>query len=95
MEVTDFLILSDDYQKLAILGSDRSLEFHTSQGKHAKLRVPKFGRELAFYPANSELLGNDCKKNLSKIVQFIIHEVFLFYTKFKSLKSCFRWSRTL
>ena len=25
-------------------------------GKHAKLRVPKFGRELGFYPANSELL---------------------------------------
>ena len=62
MEVTDFLILSDDYQKLAILGSDRSLEFHTSQGKHAKLRVPKFGRELAFYPANSELLGKIEKK---------------------------------
>ena len=32
MEVTDFLILSDDYQKLAILGADRSLELHTSQG---------------------------------------------------------------
>ena len=64
MEVTDFLILSDDYQKLAILGSDRSLEFHTSQGKHAKLRVPKFGRELAFYPANSELLGKIEKKTL-------------------------------
>jgi ribosome biogenesis protein ENP2 len=25
-------------------------------GKHAKLRVPKFGRELGYYPANSELL---------------------------------------
>ena len=66
MEVTDFLILSDDYQKLAILGSDRSLEFHTSQGKHAKLRVPKFGRELAFYPANSELLGKIEKKNFDR-----------------------------
>ena len=65
MEVTDFLILSDDYQKLAILGSDRSLEFQTSQGKHAKLRVPKFGRELAFYPANSELLGK-IEKNFDR-----------------------------
>lgn len=56
MEVQDFLILSDDYQKIAILGADRTIELHTSQGKHAKLRVPKFGRELGYYPANSELL---------------------------------------
>ena len=78
MEVTDFLILSDDYQKLAILGSDRSLEFHTSQGKHAKLRVPKFGRELAFYPANSELLGNDCKKNYRKLFNLLFMKFFYF-----------------
>lgn len=55
-EVIDMHILTDDYQKLAILGSDRTIEFHTSQGKHAKLRIPKFGREIDFYPANSEVL---------------------------------------
>jgi hypothetical protein len=32
MEVQDFLILSDDYQKIAILGADRTIELHTSQG---------------------------------------------------------------
>ncbi|CAG5114363.1 Oidioi.mRNA.OKI2018_I69.chr2.g8421.t1.cds [Oikopleura dioica] len=55
-EVVDLHILTDDYQKLALLGSDRTIEFHTSSGKHAKLRIPKFGRELEFYPANSEVL---------------------------------------
>ena len=49
-------VISDDYAKLALLGTDRSLEFHTSQGRHHKIRVPKFGRELCLYSANSELL---------------------------------------
>lgn len=55
-EVVDFHILTDDYQKIAFLGSDRTIQFHTSQGRHATLRIPKFGREIDFYPANSELL---------------------------------------
>lgn len=55
-EIVDMQILSDDYQKLVLLGSDRTLEFHTSQGRHHRLRVPKFGRELAYYQPNAELL---------------------------------------
>ena len=51
-EIVDFKVISDDYSKIVLLGSDRSLEFHTPQGKHHKIRVPKFGRELSFYPAN-------------------------------------------
>ena len=32
-EIVDMAVLTDDYQKLVLLGSDRTLEFHTSQGK--------------------------------------------------------------
>lgn len=38
-EAVDAIFLGEDYKKIAILGSDRSIEFHAQYGKHHTLRV--------------------------------------------------------
>jgi ribosome biogenesis protein ENP2 len=47
-DVVAFECLSDDYSKLAFLQADRTLAFHAAYGKHYNIRVPKFGRDLAY-----------------------------------------------
>ena len=51
-----FLILSSDYSKTAHLQEDRSIEFHTPQGCHHSLRIPRYGRDLVYSKASAELL---------------------------------------
>ncbi len=41
VEVVNFKILSEDYQKLVLLRSDRSLEFHAQFGRYYNIRVPR------------------------------------------------------
>ncbi|KAL3765415.1 hypothetical protein ACHAWU_002333 [Discostella pseudostelligera] len=55
-EVVDLLCLSDDYGKLAILGSDRSVMFHAPYGNHEKIRLPTFGRAMAYDRTTCELM---------------------------------------
>ena len=54
-QVVQFQILSDDYSKVVFLGDDRSLSFHAAYGFHYKVRVPRFGRDLAYNDVNCEL----------------------------------------
>ncbi|KAJ9614081.1 Small ribosomal subunit biogenesis [Cladophialophora chaetospira] len=51
-----FIFLSTDYSKTAHLQEDRSLEFHTPGGCHASLRIPRYGRDLAYDKNNTELI---------------------------------------
>ena len=55
-EAVDFQILGDDYAKLAILGSDRSVSLHAKYGLHHQLRMPKQGRDMAYLPFLGDLL---------------------------------------
>ena len=55
-EVVDMLCLSEDYGKLAILGSDRSVMFHAPYGNHEKIRLPTFGRAMAYDKTTCELM---------------------------------------
>ena len=55
-ESVDFMFLGTDYAKLAILGMDRSIEFHAGYGRHETIRVPKFGRAMAYESSNCDLL---------------------------------------
>ncbi|MES1910804.1 MAG: hypothetical protein MHM6MM_003334 [Cercozoa sp. M6MM] len=48
-EVRQFQVLSDDFSKLAILRCDRAIEFHAKYGKHHIVRIPRFGRDLAYH----------------------------------------------
>lgn len=49
-------ILSEDYSKAAFLCADRCIAFHAKYGAHHKTRVPKFGRDMAYYPYTADLL---------------------------------------
>ncbi|KAK1755704.1 ribosome biogenesis protein ENP2 [Echria macrotheca] len=55
-ENTTFLLLSQDYTKSIHLQTDRSLEFHTPMGCHYEVRLPRFGRDLAYLRQNTEVL---------------------------------------
>lgn len=51
-----FLFLSSDYSKTVHLQEDRSIEFHTPGGRHDSLRIPRYGRDLAYDRSSTELL---------------------------------------
>ncbi|KAK5215455.1 Small ribosomal subunit biogenesis, partial [Exophiala xenobiotica] len=51
-----FLFLSSDYSKSVHLQEDRSIEFHTPGGCHDSLRIPRYGRDLAYDRGSTELL---------------------------------------
>lgn len=55
-DVVDMLMLSDDYGKIALLQNDRSILFHAPYGQHHLLRIPTFGRMMAYEPTTCELL---------------------------------------
>ncbi|KAL2146742.1 hypothetical protein VTI28DRAFT_2577 [Corynascus sepedonium] len=55
-ENTTFLLLGSDYTKSVHLQNDRSLEFHTPMGCHYEVRLPRFGRDLAYLRQSTEVL---------------------------------------
>mmetsp|Transcript_8123 Transcript_8123/g.10319 ORF Transcript_8123/g.10319 Transcript_8123/m.10319 type:complete len:824 (+) Transcript_8123:98-2569(+) len=55
-DVVDMLCLGEDYGKLALMMSDRSISFHAPYGQHHTLRIPTFGRMMAYEPNTCELM---------------------------------------
>ena len=56
-EVLQLEVLSEDYSKLAFLCADRNIELHAQYGKHFKIRIPHFGRDLCYNPHSADLLA--------------------------------------
>ncbi|XP_013133465.1 PREDICTED: nucleolar protein 10 [Papilio polytes] len=54
-EVVTFEILSEDYTKIVFLQCDRYVEFHVGHGRHYRLRVPHFGRDIAYHKPSCDL----------------------------------------
>lgn len=54
-EVIQFDILSDDYSKLVFLQEERYVEFHSQAGRWFRMRIPKFGRDLAYHYPSCDL----------------------------------------
>lgn len=54
-EPVTFEVLSDDFSKLVFLHGDRYVEIHATAGKHYRLRIPKFGRDLAYHEPSCDL----------------------------------------
>jgi ribosome biogenesis protein ENP2 len=54
--VVDMVMLGDDYGKLALLQDDRTVAFHAHYGAHESIRIPSFGRAMAYEPSTCELL---------------------------------------
>lgn len=47
-EVVKFAFLNEGYDKMMFLRNDRTLEFHAPYGRHHTVRIPKYGRDLAY-----------------------------------------------
>ncbi|KAL3913911.1 MAG: hypothetical protein SGILL_006306 [Bacillariaceae sp.] len=54
--IVDIVMLGEDYGKMAILQDDRYVSFHAHYGAHESIRIPKFGRGMAYEPTTCELL---------------------------------------
>ncbi|CAG4944861.1 unnamed protein product [Colias eurytheme] len=55
-EVVTFEILSEDYTKIVFLQCDRYVEFHVGHGRHYRLRVPHFGRDMTYHRPSCDLV---------------------------------------
>ena len=55
-EVMDMVMLGEDYGKMALLQEDRTVSFHANYGAHESIRIPTFGRAMAYEPTTCELL---------------------------------------
>lgn len=54
-DVVAFEVLSEDYSKLVFLQCDRYIEFHAAHGRHYRLRIPRFGRDLSYHLPSTDL----------------------------------------
>ncbi|XP_005100498.1 nucleolar protein 10 [Aplysia californica] len=54
-EVVNFQYLSEDYSKVCFLQDDRYVEFHTQFGRLFRMRIPKYGRDLSYYPPSCDM----------------------------------------
>lgn len=55
-EVVDIVMLGEDYGKMAILLENRYINFHAPYGAHENIRIPTFGRAMAYESTTCELL---------------------------------------
>jgi ribosome biogenesis protein ENP2 len=54
-EAVQFRFLSEDYSKLVFLQADRHVEFHVQYGTYYRVRIPKFGRDMAYHSSSCDL----------------------------------------
>ncbi|XP_053682519.1 nucleolar protein 10 [Sabethes cyaneus] len=54
-EVIKFKMLSEDYSKMVFMQADRFVEFHAAHGRHYRLRIPRFGRDLDYHKPSCDL----------------------------------------
>ena len=55
-ESIDLAYLSSDFGKLAFLCADRYIRFHAPYGHHTEMRIPSFGRAMAYEMSNCTLM---------------------------------------
>lgn len=56
-EIRKIEIISDDFSKAALLCEDRNIEIHAQYGKHFKIRIPKYGRDLVYHRTGCDLFA--------------------------------------
>lgn len=54
--VIDLCMLGEDYGKIALLQDDRTVAFHAPYGAHESVRIPTFGRSMAYETSTCELI---------------------------------------
>ncbi|KAE9419978.1 hypothetical protein Angca_005758, partial [Angiostrongylus cantonensis] len=53
--VVKLISLGDDYSKIILLEEDRFLEMHAAFGRYFRMRMPRFGRDMAYSFERSDL----------------------------------------
>jgi len=66
-EIVDFQYLTNDWRKMVFLCADRTLEFHAQFGTYYKVRIPIFGRDLAFHKQSSELFVSGSSQDVHRL----------------------------
>ena len=66
-EVIQLCMLSDDYSKFALLCDDRNIELHAQYGRHFKVRIPKFGRDMIYNPNTADLITVGASNELYRL----------------------------
>ncbi|KAJ1978440.1 Small ribosomal subunit biogenesis [Dimargaris xerosporica] len=66
-ENVNFAMLSDDWTKSVHLQADRSLQFHTQDGVYYSVRVPTFGRDLAYHHPSCDVLVTAAKAEVYRL----------------------------
>lgn len=57
-DVVKFQFLGEDYGKLVFLQCDRYIELHSQFGRYYRLRIPKYGRDMAYdFPSSDLYIG--------------------------------------
>ena len=69
-------LLSDDYSKVAFLCADRSIHLHAKFGAYHKIRIPRFGRDLAYHPYNADLLIAGSSNEIFRSAKMLLIAVF-------------------
>lgn len=62
-----FCILSQDYKKVAIANSDRSIELHAQYGHHYSTRVPRAPTGMIYIPRTCDLVVSSCSNQLVRL----------------------------
>uniref|UniRef100_A0A915DZY0 Nucleolar protein 10 n=1 Tax=Ditylenchus dipsaci TaxID=166011 RepID=A0A915DZY0_9BILA len=66
-DVVKMIVLSEDSSKFVILEEERYVELHTTYGRYFRLRVPHFGRDMAFCREVSELYIAGCHSDIFRL----------------------------
>lgn len=54
-DVVNFQFLGEDYGKIVFLQCDRYIELHSQFGRYYRLRIPKYGRDMAYHFPSCDL----------------------------------------
>ncbi|KAI8042025.1 hypothetical protein M5D96_003325 [Drosophila gunungcola] len=54
-EVSTFEVISEDYSKMVFLQCDRYVEIHAGHGRHYRLRIPRFGRDMKYHKPSCDM----------------------------------------
>ncbi|XP_037960426.1 nucleolar protein 10 [Teleopsis dalmanni] len=54
-EVVTFESINEDYSKLIFLQCDRFIEIHSASGRHFRIRIPRFGRDMKYHKPSCDL----------------------------------------
>ncbi|KAJ2482082.1 Small ribosomal subunit biogenesis [Coemansia sp. RSA 2320] len=66
-ENVNFLLMSEDWTKSVHLQNDRTLEFHNEGQMHYKVRIPRFGRDLAYHSPSCDVLVGGASNEVYRV----------------------------